>query len=172
MLSEPTVLANRIVQKVHHRFIEWVAGFQILGTGAILLYSDDYFERSPAYLWMRSYGSDDLWGSILLIFGLSRIIGLIINGSMQRVTPWIRSICAMAGFMTFSMMSVSLVASWASFNQPLSASLAMYVPSAIAELVAIIFSIRDTKVYNHAATSRMDPVRFGSYDSRNYRGSN
>lgn len=173
-LSKPVALFWRVAEKMPSRFMEWIAGFQILGTGLILLYTTDYFDLSPAYIWMRSYGSDDSWGLLLLILGIGRITGLIINGSMQRVTPWIRAVAAFSGFTIFSMMSVSLVVSWASFNQPLSASLAMYIPSAIAELVAIYFSIRDTKVYNHAAntTSRVGPVHFRSYDSRHYRGSN
>lgn len=141
---------KRIGSKVQHRFIEWVAGFQFVGTGLILLYSPNSFDLSPAYLWMRSIGPDHVWGPLLLILGLSRIIGLIINGSMERVTPWIRSICAMAGFATFSMISVSLYVSWLLFDSPLYAGLAMYIPCAVAELVAIYFSIRDTRIYQHA----------------------
>lgn len=137
----------RVVHRAQQRFVEWLAGFQTFFIGLILLNDADTFSNSANLQFFRSIASEDAWGLFLLLVGAIRVIGLIINGARQEITPWIRAIGAFIGFMVFFGLSFGLFVGWWFQGNPPAMSLGMFGPAAFAELAAIIYSLRDAKAY-------------------------
>lgn len=122
--------------RVSHRFgprmTEWfMAGHMIL-FGTILLLPVAIFDQ-PAWAAFRSlFHSEDLLGWIMFWVGIIRIVGLIVNGAREKVTPQIRQISAGIGCIiwagiTYGFYSSDVVSTW----------LAIYPLFAIGELVNI-----------------------------------
>jgi hypothetical protein len=87
--------------RVRHRFgprmTEWFMGFHTAVWGAVLLYSDRLFDQ-PAWAGFRAiFGNEILLGWAMLLLGILRTIGLIINGARKDVTPVIRQVSAGIG---------------------------------------------------------------------------
>lgn len=81
------------------RWPEWVATYLMLGIG-VVFYTNPVLFDQPLYmgyhLLFGEHPSANL-GWWMLLFGMLRLIGLVVNGMAQRVTPWLRWSSAMAG---------------------------------------------------------------------------
>lgn len=126
--------------------MEWLASFQIMLWGLILLRGGDTFDTSPAYNNFKAIASEDFWGVFMFCIGAARIVGLIVNGARQDITPWIRATGAFVGFLVFLTISLSLAGPFLAGQPPIT-SLAMYGPAIGAELAAIYYSVQDAKAY-------------------------
>jgi uncharacterized membrane protein HdeD (DUF308 family) len=101
--------------RIQHRFAsrrgEWMAAAQSVIWGVVMLAPGDMFSTSPAFRIMAGYISEDTLGWIMLVVGILRIVGLVINGSRKDVTPWIRVTSALLGCGTFTFISLAFAAS-------------------------------------------------------------
>jgi hypothetical protein len=87
--------------QIHHRFgprmMEWFMAFHTAMFGMVLLISPDLFEQ-PAWASFRElFHSEGRLGWLMVVLGLARIGGLIVNGAKRHVTPLIRQISAGIG---------------------------------------------------------------------------
>ena len=56
----------------------------------------------PAYVYMIAIAPEKTWGMFGILFGMARVLALIVNGRWHR-TPLLRFICAMAGLIWWLM---------------------------------------------------------------------
>lgn len=137
----------RIVHRAQTRLVEWLAGFQTMFLGLVLFHPGDTFGTSPSFQLFRSIASEDHWAVFLFLLGVVRIGGLIVNGSRQEITPTIRALGAIVGFFVFFGFTFGFAASYFINDIAPTTGLAMYGPAAVAELAAIVYSMRDAKAY-------------------------
>lgn len=90
--------------RVKHRFgprmTEWIWAVIMTAWGFSLLLPERLFDQ-PAFAFFRMFFEEDTLGWLMVIVGLLRIIGLVINGARKNVTPWIRVFSAGVGFLVF-----------------------------------------------------------------------
>lgn len=128
--------------RIQHRFgprmMEWfMAGHMIL-FGCILLLPTQTFNQPAFMAFTQLVPSEDFLGWVMLMIGCLRIIGLVINGARQKVTPQIRQFSAGVGCMIwtgicYGFASSDVVSTW----------LAIYPLFAVGELVNIHRASRD-----------------------------
>ncbi len=89
----------RIQHRFGPRFSEWVMSGHMVGTAFVFLYVDDLFSREAYTMFIQLFRDEQYVGWVLFVLGLSRVIGLVVNGARPNVTPAIRQISAGIGFM-------------------------------------------------------------------------
>lgn len=139
-------IALRVAHRFQQRFVEWLAAVQIMLAGVVLLHVGDTFALSYTFQIFAKYASEDQWGLFLFGVGSIRLIGLIVNGARQDITPWIRAIGAVIGFFTFGFFNFASILAWWATSIP-GLGLALYGPSMIAEVASFYYSLRDAKAY-------------------------
>lgn len=91
--------------RIRHRFgprmTEWMLATITALWGAVLLLPPATFDGPAFEVFRAIFGSENLLGTLMLFFGMVRIVGLFINGARKQVTPWIRMVSAGFGFMIF-----------------------------------------------------------------------
>lgn len=127
----------RIKEKFRLRLAEWVLAVQLFTWGVVLLLPSVTFE-GKAFAVTKDIVDENVLGVIMLIIGTVRLGGLIINGALINVTPWVRMIGAIAGFMVFTMISVSLAMSGV-----VSTWIAAWPVAAFAELINVFRAAQD-----------------------------
>lgn len=137
----------RIVHRAQTRLVEWLAAFQMMFMGLVLFHPSDTFSNSPNFQVFRETASEDTWAVFLFMVGFVRLGGLLVNGSRQDITPTIRALGAFVGFFIFFGMFFGFTATVIVANTAPPIILAMLGPSAVAELAAIVYSVRDAKAY-------------------------
>lgn len=149
-MDNGTVPSSGIFLRVAHRFrqrnIEWLAAVQIMGWGVVLLQDGDTFGASATYIQFAKMGTEDQWGYFMFFAGFGRLLGLIVNGARQDITPWIRAIGAILGFFIFGIISLGILTAWYNGQAP-STGFAIYPPAMVAELVSLYYSLKDAKAY-------------------------
>ena len=98
--------------------------------------------------------SEESWAVALFVVGFCRLVGLIVNGSMEAVTPWIRVVGAIFGFSVFSIIATSMLVSKYYLGAPPSTGLAVYIPAACAEVAAMYLAVIDAKVHRDGKRRR------------------
>lgn len=108
----------RVWHRMGPRLSEWMLSFIMFGIGTVLLVAVDLFHQ-PIYSGFRVlFGGTFVLGTVLLVLGIARLVGLVINGSMAMVTPWIRVVSALGGAtiwvgFTFAYMLSGVLGFWA-----------------------------------------------------------
>ena len=128
--------------RIQHRFgprmTEWMLATITAVWGVVLLLPGHTFDQ-PAWTGFKAIFQDEVMlGQLMVLLGVVRIIGLIINGARKTVTPWIRSVSASFGFLlfvgiTYCYMLSGVVSTW----------LAIYPVFALVELVNIYRAAHD-----------------------------
>jgi hypothetical protein len=121
--------------------------------GWVLMLPDTSFNGNPSFTWMAQLMNEDSWAIVLFVIGTSRLIGLLVNGSMESVTPWIRVVGAICGFAVFSVIATSMLVSFFLLDAPPSTGLAIYIPAACTEIAAIYLAVIDARIYRDAKRS-------------------
>lgn len=121
---------------IRHRFgprmMEWFMSFHTTMFGIVLLLSPELFEQ-PAWTGFQGIFHDEArLGWLMVLLGLARIGGLIVNGARKHVTPLIRQVSAGVGCLiwfgiVYGFASSGVVSTW----------LAVYPLFGIGELVNI-----------------------------------
>lgn len=137
--------------RIQHRFgprmNEWVIGWIIAIWGVVLLLPAETFE-GPNFAFFKIVMSEFNWGIFMLVMGVGRIVGLIINGARKNVTPWIRVTSAFFGFILW----VGICTAFG-LSGVVSTWIAIYPTFAVIELVNIYRAAHDAGG-NYAGTAR------------------
>lgn len=140
--------AHGIVIRISHRFqtrrLEWFLSFILVAWGAVVLHPDPLFDRESWQFFFELFGTEQLLGWLMLLMGLGRLSGLIINGSLPTVTPWIRMVSAGFGFLIWLMVAIGFA-----LSAPLSTWAAVYPFFALAELSNVYYAGFDARARNH-----------------------
>lgn len=158
-LDPVSVLLERIQHRFRARITEWAGAAQMCILGAVLLAQSDSFAEFPAYAMMAGFRLPEVfWGWLLLGLGVLRVIGLIINGSMKSVTPWIRVTGAFVGFACFAMITVSMIASVRLLGVVIPSGVEMYLVASCMEIAAIYFAFADARMYYDGSRNQSRPA--------------
>jgi hypothetical protein len=144
----------RIKHKFRDRALEWLAASQLLAIGLILWHPQDSFDNSRVFIAMAVWMPEYCWAYLLTGTGALGIIGLLVNGSMESVTPWIRVARAIMGVVTFSMLSVGLFISYQVYDNLLAVMLGFSLPMVASEFGAIYYGIMDARIYQNGRRDR------------------
>jgi hypothetical protein len=135
---------------IRHRFgprmMEWWMALHTALFGLVLIGSPDLFDQ-PAWAGFRELNiSESVLGWMMMLLGLARIVGLVVNGARKNVTPMIRQVSAGIGCLiwfgiVYGFASSGVISTW----------LAIYPLFGIGELVNI-----------HRAAHDQGEVRNGS----------
>lgn len=127
---------------------EWFMGFHTTMFGVVLVGSPNLFDQ-PAWAGFRHAGISEAWlGWFMLLLGLARILGLVVNGARKNVTPLIRQVSAGVGCLiwfgiTYGFSTSGVVSTW----------LAIYPLFGIGELVNIHRAAHDQGEVRHGKAS-------------------
>lgn len=150
-------LAAQITVRIKHKFrqrkLEWMAASQITAFGFVLMHQGDSL-NSPGLAYFASLANESTWAIVLFIIGISRLFGLIVNGAMEYVTPWIRTVGALAGLYVFGLINTSLLYSVIALGNPASLGLAMCGCAFFGEIAAIVYAIMDARTYENGRRER------------------
>lgn len=79
------------------RLMEWEHAVLLVVFGFVLL--------MPGRT-LTSLSNEGAWGGILLLIGVARLLGLIVNGYRQRVTAWVRAVSAIGSSLLFMLIGI------------------------------------------------------------------
>lgn len=144
----------RIKHKFRRRITEWGGSLVLMGLGYILAQPENTFTGNKSFVLLESWFPSETWALILGISGFFRLIGLIVNGSMESVTPWIRVTGAAVGFTYFALITASILLSHFYLGAPLSTGLAPYGMLACMELAAMYLAVIDARIYQNGKRER------------------
>ncbi|RSC38575.1 hypothetical protein EGT36_16340 [Agrobacterium sp. FDAARGOS_525] len=128
--------------RIQHRFgprmTEWFMALHMIGFGWVLLLPTQTFNLPQFHTFRELFPSEPFLGWLMAIVGCLRIIGLVINGAKEKVTPQIRQFSAGVGCIiwtgiTYGFASSDVVSTW----------IAIYPLFAFGELVNINRAARD-----------------------------
>lgn len=128
--------------RIQHRFgprmMEWFMAFHMIGFGWVLLLPTQTFNLPQFQTFRDIFPSEPFLGWLMALIGCLRIIGLVINGAKEKVTPQIRQFSAGVGCIiwtgiTYGFASSDVVSTW----------IAIYPLFAVGELVNINRAARD-----------------------------
>lgn len=128
----------QITHRFGPRMMEWFMAFHTALFGAVLLGSPDLFDQ-PAWGGFRVIFPTESWlGWIMIVLGIARVGGLVVNGARKHVTPMIRQVSAGIGCLiwfgiVYGFASSGVVSTW----------LAIYPLFGIGELVNIHRAAQD-----------------------------
>lgn len=149
----PETLSGTVILRVKHKFrqrlVEWGAALEISLLGLILMQNGDSFGNSNSFLWMASLFTEPTWALILISVGVIRLLGLIINGSMESVTPWIRTAGALIGLTVFGMIVTSILYARFWLGAAWSTGLSPYGVGFCMEIAAIVCASADARMYKN-----------------------
>ena len=104
--EQPDYMKPGIWIRIQHRFrtrmTEWMLAAMTAALGVVLLLPGALFNEPRFAGFREMFGNEMLLGGGMLLFGNARIIGLIVNGARQNVTPHIRVVSAGFGCLVFS----------------------------------------------------------------------
>lgn len=133
---------DAVIMSIKHRFIprklEWVLAWITMMLGIVFLLPYETFEGS-GYVIFQALMSESMWGALFFLLGAFRLIGLIINGAMKTVTPWIRAFSAGIGFFLWVGISLAFFLSGS-----VSTWIAVYPTFIVCEIINLYQSMRDT----------------------------
>lgn len=91
----------RITHRFRTRMTEWLLAGITAAWGLVLLLPGQAFDQ-PAFAGFRAiFWDENALGVVMVLFGLARVAGLIVNGARKNVTPHIRVVSAAFGCMVF-----------------------------------------------------------------------
>jgi hypothetical protein len=137
----------RITHRFGPRMMEWFSGAVTATFGVILLTGDNLFAQ-PSWAGFASFfGSQELFGAIMLGLGILRLVALIVNGAKKKVTPQIRQVAAFFGLaiwfgVVVGFYSSGVISTWA----------AIYPWLVVAELTNIHRAAHDQGETRHGRT--------------------
>jgi|SRR5690606_37845469 len=124
--------------------MEWFMAFHTAMFGVVLLITPDLFAQ-PAWAGFRDiFQSEAPLGWLMVVLGLARIGGLIVNGAKRHVTPLIRQVSAGIGCLiwfgiVYGFATSGVISTW----------LAIYPLFGIGELVNIHRAAHDQGETRH-----------------------
>lgn len=102
-------VAARIRARFRSRILEWEHTSIMILWGMLTLSNPDAF-GGAAFAAFR--GGPALWGWVMLIAGVLRLVALCINGYMAQPTAMVRAFGAVAGILMFAAIMLGLLYSW------------------------------------------------------------
>lgn len=138
--------------RIRHRFgprlSEWFVALVTFLWGVVLLLPAATFD-GPSWVIFRSIMPELGWGALLMILGLLRLGGLVVNGARRNVTPYIRVVSAYAGVVLFLGISAGFF-----FSGVIGTWIAVYPTIVVLELFNIHRAAHDVGETHATAASR------------------
>ena len=138
----PVSIYVRIRTRFDRRLSEWMVAAMTALWGTVLLLPGSTYDTSPVFAFTSYIVSENVLGSVMVFFGVLRLIGLFVNGARQDVTPWIRVVSAGVGFMVWSLICFSFALSGV-----VSTWLAIYPVIVLVELANVSRAAHDAGEY-------------------------
>lgn len=132
----------RIRTRFGYRIAEWAIAVQTALFGLVLLLPTSTYDTSTVFGFIRRLLPEEVLGGVMLFFGALRLIGLLINGARQDITPWIRVVSASVGVLVFLLLSFSFALSGV-----LSTWIAIYPIIAMVEILNVYRASHDAGEY-------------------------
>jgi hypothetical protein len=126
----------------------------MVGLGWILIQPGSSTDANESFAFLRTFMSEQSWGVALLLAGITRTIGLIINGSIEAVTPWIRVAGAITGFTFFALIFFSMLVAVTLADKTLPTGLAVYGVLSAMEVAAMYLAVIDARIYQNGRRLR------------------
>lgn len=127
------------------RLSEWMLGITMLLWGTAAIFEYGLFAQ-PEYIGFRLiFGDSLLLGLVMTALGIARLVGLLINGVRERVTPWVRVSSAGVGFLIW----IGMICAYAMSPLP-GVWVAIYPVFASVEVVNVYRGARDAGRYRRA----------------------
>lgn len=143
----PVSIYVRIRTRFGTRISEWMISVITLLWGFVLLLPGESYATSPVFNFLRHVISEEALGGVMMFFGLLRLVGLVVNGARQDVTPWIRAVSAGAGFMIWTLICFSFA-----LSSVISTWLAVYPVIALVEFINVSRAAHDAGEYRARST--------------------
>lgn len=103
----------RIRERFRQRASEWFCAANLLTWGLVMLHPSNVFGSSTSYEGFKEARiTEEQLATGIFILGLLWFTGLVINGSMQKVTSTIRAACALVGGVVYMVMSLAFLSSF------------------------------------------------------------
>ena len=128
----------RISERFGPRMHEWFLSGHMIMFGIVLLFPTETFNQPAFWSFRELVPSETSLGWFMLVIGCLRVVGLVINGAREKVTPQIRQFSAAVGCLLWSGITYGFASS-----DVLSTWLAIYPLFAVGELVNIYRAARD-----------------------------
>lgn len=141
-----TAVLFRIGHRFRGRASEWFCAANMAAWGATLLHESQTF-TSPAFAAFQWIG-EDRTGMAVGGIGCLWLVGLIVNGSMERTTSLIRSICAALGSLTYGFLAIGFYISYL-LTGVLSTGISNYALISALGAYALFWIRRDRKSGDH-----------------------
>lgn len=97
------LIARDIIYHAGTRKLEWLMNGLMIHLGWILFQDEDTFGKSPSFSVLAEYMSEPSWAIMFLIFGIVRLVVLILNGTHIRPSAEIRAVLAGVSFVILCM---------------------------------------------------------------------
>lgn len=136
------ISSKEVVKRLQGRFrgrsLEWEHSVIMTLWGLIVLFNPSQFE-GPGFVAFK--GGPYIWGSMVLLAGLTRFVALCVNGYMARPTALVRALGAGSGIVLFAAISLGFLFSWR-----WSTALAVYPVVGFFTLFSLYWSVIDVAI--------------------------
>jgi hypothetical protein len=132
----------RVKTRFDRRLSEWMMAVITALWGLVLIFPSDTYDTSTVFTFISHVVPEAVFGTFMMFFGVLRLLGLVINGARQDVTPWIRVVSAAVGFMIWGLVVFSFALSGV-----ISTWLATYPIMVIVELANVSRAAHDAGEY-------------------------
>lgn len=111
-------IARGVFDHFPARRSEWALAGMLASTGLILLLPDATFRPDvPLFRTLSRLGTEDQWGWACFIFGVARLIALIINGTFadtvySRYSPHVRGVFAFFSCFYWGVITIGLLSAY------------------------------------------------------------
>ncbi|CAN5565619.1 hypothetical protein BH09PSE4_BH09PSE4_21840 [soil metagenome] len=140
----------RFARTFRERAPEWALAFIQAGWGGTLLMPGPTFDR-PFFQPLAQIASENAWGALVFLTGVTRLAALYINGS-RRQTPVVRQACSFVGMLIWALLTFGALA--LSYRTP-----AVFNYGGLFILEAIMFSYAGSDVARVTAKAVIDGAR-------------
>lgn len=97
------IIVRDIIAHAGVRKLEWLMAGLYVHLGYVLFLPYKTFEASPAFSHIATYFSENEWATIFLVFGLVRLVVLVLNGTHIKTSAEIRLVLSACSFAIFTL---------------------------------------------------------------------
>lgn len=131
-------------QHCRYRRTEWYMAVAMLLTGSELVTWDHVIASGKLQFMLDVLGSAS-FTAFYLLFGMTRLVALYLNGQSRRVTAYVRAVCALAGAFAWFQMLASLILFQVASSLPPSLTSPLLVVLIVMEFDSMLRALNDAR---------------------------